>query len=36
VLFDGRDSGNSSTDFVLTDPAGTPPTAPTPRTTNFP
>jgi cysteine-rich repeat protein len=34
--FDGKDRNVNSADFVLTDPAATPPTLPTPGTTNFP
>ena len=34
--FDGRDSNANATDFALTNATGTPPTVPTPGTTNFP
>ena len=34
--YDGKDSNVNGADFVVTDAAATPPTVPTPRTTNFP
>jgi hypothetical protein len=34
--YDGKDSNNNLADFVLTDAAATPPTVPTPGSTNFP
>jgi cysteine-rich repeat protein len=34
--FDGKDSNDNAADFVLTDPAATPPTEPTPGATNSP